>query len=513
MATGKSIRFATGSPDATLRASVLADLLTSANPSRKVALRIEGARIRGSLNLGGHQLACPAEFKKCVFDEPVHLSKAKVPNLSFRGSTVPGLFAKFITVEHTLNIGHGFTCHGRTVLFGAELGSLEAQNGNFINPAGEALNADYLRVNGYTTMERSVIRGTARFVDSRMAGQLDMTSISVEGAPGDDALNLDSMVVDGSVYLRKALITGPVWLVGLQCAGQLSLESGVFSAAPDSETIDASSMSVRGEVLLVDAVVKGSVKARASKIGSLDCTGLRVTGQQPSSLDLGSSVIEGTFYATFGSLESALDVTNAQFDEYRDTPASWPPRLRLGGLRYRIMVGEDTDVRTRLRWITRDDAFHIDAYQQLADSYTNSGDERAGRRTLIAGQRARRDVVAGWRRPFTLAWSVFLRWLIGYGYTPSRAISWLAGLIISGSLLSSAAHQHHMIVASTKTGGQEFNAWRYTVDLLFPVASLHVADNFTATGAASWLVFVLSLSGWFLAAVIVAGLSGVFRKP
>jgi hypothetical protein len=272
-------------------------------------------------------------------------------------------------------------------------------------------------------------------------------------------------------------------------------------------------MSVRGEMLLVNTVVRGSIKARASKIGSLDCTGLKVSGQQANSLDLDSSHIEGTFHATFASLDSALDVTNARVDEYRDLPQSWPAQLRLGGLRFRMIAGQGTDVRSRLRWITRDDVFHFDAYQQIADSYIHTGDERAARRTLIAGQRARRNVTPGWRRPVIQAWSALLRWLIGYGYEPSRAIAWLAGLIIGGSLLSTAAHHHHLIVAKTPTSGQTFNAWRYTVDLLFPVASLHVADNFTVMGAASWLAFSLSLSGWFLAAVVVAGLTGVFRKP
>jgi hypothetical protein len=515
MVTGKAVRFTPGQPGSGLRADVLTALLTSTDAAPKVALRVEGAHIHGAMNLGGRQLVCAAEFRSCVFDDPVYLTKAKAVNLSFRDSTLPGFFAKYATVEQTLNIGHGFRCSGRTVLFGADLGSLEAQNGHFLHPAGEALTADYLTVHGFTTFEGSTFRGAVRFVDAQLQGQLDMTSISVVGPPGDDALNLDSASITGSVFLRKAAVVGPLWLVGLRCSGQLSLESAMVSAHPDfgAETVDASSMSVGGEMLLVDTAVQGGVKARASTFGSLDCTGLRVTGARHRSLDLDSSRVERTFHATFGSLEAALDVTNAQFDEYRDTPGSWPPQLHLGGLRYRIMVGENTDVRTRLRWIAKDNAYHSDAYQQLAASYRNSGDERSGRCALVAGQQARRAVTPGWRRPVVLAWSALLRWLIGYGYEPSRAIAWLAGLIISGSLLSAAAHQHHLITVKPADHGQVFNAWRYTVDLLFPVASLHIAEDFTARGLAVWLVFVLSLSGWFLAAVVVAGLSGVFRKP
>jgi hypothetical protein len=53
---------------------------------------------------------------------------------------------------------------------------------------------------------------------------------------------------------------------------------------------------------------------------------------------------------------------------------------------------------------------------------------------------------------------------------------------------------------------------RYTLDLLIPVANLHQRDAFVAQGYAAWWSFGLSLAGWLLAAVLVAGLAGVFKR-
>jgi hypothetical protein len=57
-----------------------------------------------------------------------------------------------------------------------------------------------------------------------------------------------------------------------------------------------------------------------------------------------------------------------------------------------------------------------------------------------------------------------------------------------------------------------FNPARYTLDLLLPVANLHQRDAFVPHGAAAWWALGLSLAGWLLAAVVVAGLTGVFKR-
>ena len=65
-----------------------------------------------------------------------------------------------------------------------------------------------------------------------------------------------------------------------------------------------------------------------------------------------------------------------------------------------------------------------------------------------------------------------------------------------------------------KTGTEQpgFNPFRYTVDLLLPVANFKQRDSFIAEGWAAWASFGFTFAGWLLAAILVAGLAGVFKR-
>jgi hypothetical protein len=73
-----------------------------------------------------------------------------------------------------------------------------------------------------------------------------------------------------------------------------------------------------------------------------------------------------------------------------------------------------------------------------------------------------------------------------------------------------AAHPQNI---SPKPGIEtSFSEHRYAVDLLLPIADLGQRDLFLVTGWASWWVFGLALAGWLIAAVVVAGLTGIFKR-
>jgi hypothetical protein len=57
-----------------------------------------------------------------------------------------------------------------------------------------------------------------------------------------------------------------------------------------------------------------------------------------------------------------------------------------------------------------------------------------------------------------------------------------------------------------------FNSARYTLDLLLPVANPRQRDASVPYGYAACRAFGLTLAGWLLAAVAVAGLTGVFKR-
>ena len=145
--------------------------------------------------------------------------------------------------------------------------------------------------------------------------------------------------------------------------------------------------------------------------------------------------------------------------------------------------------------------------------YRRAGNDQAARTVAIAKQRARRAHAGRWwvRAP-GLAWSFVLRWTIGYGYRPALALPYLAGLFVLGWVVFDHAYSTELRPAKSGPEQPGFHPARYTLDLLMPVASLHERDAFITHGYAAWWAFGLTLAGWLLAAVVVAGLTGVFKR-
>ncbi len=160
----------------------------------------------------------------------------------------------------------------------------------------------------------------------------------------------------------------------------------------------------------------------------------------------------------FQQIEGRLDLTNTSMSIYRDTQQAWPPDARLIGARYNKLEGDEdaldrdrADIRTRLSWLKLDGRYHPQKYLALATAYQNVGQEAFGRRVLMSSEAERR--VAGKHGLVWLlatVWSWMLRSIVGYGFSPARAVWWLLGLIGFGSLLTTLAKQAGLISALPK---------------------------------------------------------------
>jgi hypothetical protein len=196
-----------------------------------------------------------------------------------------------------------------------------------------------------------------------------------------------------------------------------------------------------------------------------------------------------------------------------DYKSIWPAALDLEGFIYEAIDVRYVTPRQRLDWLRRHQGgYQPQPYEQLAAVYRQAGHDQGARTVAIAKQQARRASVAGWAHWPSRAWSFFLRWTIGYGYRPARVLPWLVGLFAVGWLVFDRAYPTHMRPAKSGAEQPGFNAARYTLDLLLPVANLKQRDAFVPHGSAAWWAFGLSLAGWLLAAVVVAGLTGVFKR-
>lgn len=515
------------------------------------AVRLRGARVRGPLNLGGLAMQVPLELSFCNFTHKLVLTKVTAPNVDLRGSQLPGLSARYLSVTHTLNLGEGFESNGRTVLFGADVGELEAGHATLRNPEGTALSGDYLHVRGYANLENAVVFGSLDFLGLQVDGQLDMTGLRVTAPHHGDAINLDSGCIKGSFMLRGANLRGPAWMVGLRVDGQVAAERLVVSpqdatehrplptcptrSVPllsgdgqevdrDSEQtqvsvlVDVSSSQVVGTLDLTSATIEGRVKVAGASLGALDCTGMSIQPALASDpeasfvgLDLDSSTVVGAFHAHFAGPLDDLDLTNVSIGVYRDASACLPTTLHLIGAEYGALESDDISLDNRLEWVRLDRRYHPQKYTQLAASYRRLGDRQAVNRVLMAGQRERFRSIRGWRRVPVGLWSLALRLLVGYGYQPARAAVWVLGLLVLGALTAARLHSSGQIRATADTS-TPFEPWRFVTDLLLPVAGLSDSADYKLSNAAAWFTYSFSLAGWFLAAIIVGAFTGLFRR-
>lgn len=97
---------------------------------------------------------------------------------------------------------------------------------------------------------------------------------------------------------------------------------------------------------------------------------------------------------------------------------------------------------------------------------------------------------------------------MGYGYRPSRAAAWLAGLLAVGAVVFGA---HHPPPAH-RGEGPGFNPLLYTLDLLLPIIDFGQQGAFDPSGGEQWLAALLITAGWVLATTIAAGVTRVLSR-
>jgi hypothetical protein len=93
------------------------------------------------------------------------------------------------------------------------------------------------------------------------------------------------------------------------------------------------------------------------------------------------------------------------------------------GFVYGNISGGPRDARSRLKWIALQSEFKPQPYRQLAKVLGEGGDEEGAKAVLTEMERRQRGAGLG---------SLFMRWFVGYGYYPGRA---LVGLTILTGLM------------------------------------------------------------------------------
>jgi hypothetical protein len=344
----------------------------------------------------------------------------------------------------------------------------------------------------------------------------------------------------GRLSLFRSRIGG-----NLDCTGSTFLSGG-------HETVNAVESTIAGDAVFHDGfTTDGVVDFRLARLGqSLSFHSAVFSGTAETGLNAERAVIGGTLYwvAIQHTPRTQLDLENTKADALWDDEASWPApgMLTIDGFVYNEFAGGPADADARLRWLKlQSPGYRPQPYRQVATVLRTSGRETGATDVLIAKEEVlRREAGLG---RMERAWNRMLDVTIGYGYRPLRALWWMAGFVVVGTVLfglgylarivtptDAAAYQAFVESGTAPPHYPPFNAFVYSLENFLPVVALHQGEywrpnplhstkghassrgNGSAVGIGAgtllrWYLWFHILAGWTLTPLFFAGLSGLVR--
>jgi hypothetical protein len=201
-----------------------------------------------------------------------------------------------------------------------------------------------------------------------------------------------------------------------------------------------------------------------------------------------------------------IDLTAAKVATLHDTPPDWPSACKDGfeyaDLQPYVAASGEAG---RLEWLSRSpEGYRPQPYEQLAAYYRKLGNDQEARTVLLAKQRRRRT-----ESPLAIKlFGYVLDILVGYGYRPLRAFSWLIFLLAFGSLYFAANHPAPVDPAHHPY----FQPVLYAASLIIPVVNLGENDAWNNSGLPQWVAAFLIAMGWILATAVVAAITRVLTR-
>ncbi len=312
---------ATENPRYTIRAELIRELVLGRTGTHldPLGVRVQGARIIGTLNLTHVPAAVGIELRGCFFERGVLLTGARLPWLTLTASHLPGLDGDGLRVDGDVLLGEGFTVTGQgeegaVRLLGARSsGQLNLNGARLTNAAGPAFIGDGLHVDGDMFGGGLAATGqgelsAVRLPGAHITGQLNLNRAELANQAGP-ALIGDGLHVNGGLVLAEGFTAtghcprGAVRLPGAQISGQLNLDGAALinNAGP---ALIGDHLQVNGGVFLDGFTATGQ-----GEDGAVRLPGAHVTGQ------LNLDRAELTNYAGPALIADSLQVDSDMFAE------------------------------------------------------------------------------------------------------------------------------------------------------------------------------------------------------
>ena len=479
-----------------VRAALIRALLleTGNGALHSKGLRLRGACVTGALDLQGSEVAHDVTLSQCRLTDPINVINARLRGLH---------------------------------LSGCEMAGISGDNADFSGSV-------YLR-------SGTVMRGEISLAGARIKGDLQICDARLE-ADGQDAIFAPSLRVGGSMFLGNYPYSEGIST--LESVGAL-----FFSSARIEHDLFLTNTAISlPEGALLSAVFRASEEHGGDM-----------------ALSLARVHVGGILYLQDNQIARGIvNLAGADVARLKDEPiapgASYP--IRLDGFRYSDFSRHaDIGISARLDWLARrppDTPFVAQPYEQLAYVLTRLG-HRSDAQTvlmkkeeLLRAENRRLDTVRNvspiWRGMAYIG-DMILRWTIGYGYRPGRAVvvavlliaglgvfftqTWRAGdmtpnaapILVSGDWISATeSHPENPAAfwAQPDQAGKDwetFNGFAYAADLVIPIVSLGQESAWAPSTSRSdwgragwWIRWFAKGIGWLVTALGAAAITGVIRK-
>ena len=485
-----------GLDDRDVRAEVIAALLLGIQDpvaGRAAALRLRGARVTGVLDLRSVDITAAVSLHQCEFDEIVTLA-GTIPGVGFHDCRLRGIDARGARIDGSLSL-HSSRIDGALVLSGASVnGELDLRCMELISRDGVAISARRLTVAGNLLACDLSAEGRLDLAGAAIAGTLDFSRSCVRDRTGQ-AVAAERISVGDHLDFTGFSSLGQVMLRGGRIDGQV-LFGGAQLVNPGRYALHASALTVGDSVFLWRGfTVDGEIVLRRTRVnGALV---FEPTG--PIVLDASGLTADSISVRVDDPHTAAVDLRLTRTRKLSGDTEHWPGKSRLDGLLYETL-DPHLPAEKRLAWLRRDeDGYVPQPYEQLAAVYRQIGHDIDARHVLLAKQRLRRNTLS----PIGRIWGYIQDWMVGYGYQPARALTWLLTLLCIGTVVFSISPPRPMHIGETP----HFSSFIYALDLLLPIVNFGQQSAWSPEGADQWLAYFLVAAGWLLATSVAAGVT------
>ncbi|HVV13497.1 oxidoreductase [Amycolatopsis sp.] len=513
-------------------------------------LHLPSARVDGDIVFRGADLACP--------------QRGHIPAEAWDSSDPyvdpwPALVADRLRVDGNVELSDGLAAVGTLRMINTRIGGtlrlaqarVKVTKGKVEPFYDRAVHLDGSEISG--DLEATGLRvpsGQLRMADVSIGGNMLAARVELKHAERD-VLSARRIKVVGNVQLTEANIEGTVRLQGAEVGGSIDLYGTDVSRptvrTQTSYSVDLRTVRVGRNISLTPSgdrmfrATGGVNMDGATAVRRVDLSGslLGSLAQHGIALDASDLSADELLLTPGRPPEGRILLRHAHCRTLDDNDAFWdtPRGIELEDFRYDVLrrpigMKNDEAVNVRIKQLREAMAgYRPGPYDQLAAMLRSAGNEEHADTVLFRKQQYRYEALAqGYKifGPGVRLWSWLQRWMVGYGYRPARALGWLVGLLVVGSLYfgmgtDSCVHDVRVganallavgprCVVNSQDSGMQWNPVLYTADLLVPIVDFGNKGRWYMHDVDKWVSDGFIAMGWIFATTVAAGAGRMIRR-